>query len=471
MTQLPHRLGLPLLAILLTIAPLQREAHAERPNLPPSQLRQLASDVVVGVVESVKTSTENKNHFRYTHFVYTVRVERVDKGDVELIGEAINAAAWRRAWIGRGGPPAAAYGHRGLPDVGDRVLMHLERRESETDDRPLRIVGPNGARLAPSPVSTEVTFKGHGGVELSGTLLVPGDANAAQRVAAALLLPGSGPTDRDGNQLPQVRTDLLRTIAEALADHGVATLRFDKRATMRHAGEWPREPEALANFFALEHFVADAAAAIATLAEESRVDPSRIVVVGHSEGGLITLAMGTRRFDPVLRGAALLATAGRTLDVVMREQIVRNLDESGVAPALRTPIMDSFDSTVAALRDDRRLPEEIHPMLASLFNPSTERIMHDYITTDPIELARAFSGSVLVVNGDKDIQVSAERDAPRLLAALRSREAGSETMTIVSDVGHNFKPVDRSDRFNFTGPMSPRVLTVLIDWIQGATAP
>jgi len=454
-------------------------AFAERADQSPAQLRRSSSDIVLGIVQQADSTVRTKGDWRYTDHVFTLRVDRVDQGDLALLDTVIEARAAQRGWIGRGLPPTYGSGHRGLPAVGDRVVAHLERKPAEVDDDAtiFAVVEPNGFLAAPEPTSTEIEFEGHGGLKLAGTLLVPAGASADRLVGAAVLLPGSGPTDRDGNQLPQVRTELLRTLADSLADHGIATLRFDKRATMRYAGSWPAAPDEMADFFALENMVGDAAAAWRTLAADERVDAARILVIGHSEGGLIALALGAESargaetVDPPLRGMGLLATAGRTLDVVIREQVVRSLDESGVPPALRQQIMESLDAVIASVHERGEYPETVHPALVSLFNPSTRRIMVDYFKNDPAHLAKSAPGAVILVIGDADIQVSSQRDTPRLSDALNARESGSTRQVVLREVGHNLKPVAHSDRFNFTGPVSPTALSILIDWAQSVLTP
>ena len=84
-----------------------------------------------------------------------------------------------------------------------------------------RIIGLLAVSVAcsttvPAAESTEVTFRGEGGLELRGTLTRP-EGDSASGLPAVLLLPGSGPTDRDGNARPYVVTDLLKQIAERLA--------------------------------------------------------------------------------------------------------------------------------------------------------------------------------------------------------------------------------------------------------------
>src|SRR5688500_9758350 len=87
--------------------------------------------------------------------------------------------------------------------------------------------------LEEKPMPLEVSFTGAGGLKLNGTVLLP-SGGRDQKFPAVLLLPGSGPTDRNGNQPPVLVTDLLKQIADRLAAEGIASLRFDKRSAHVH---------------------------------------------------------------------------------------------------------------------------------------------------------------------------------------------------------------------------------------------
>src|SRR5688500_18112657 len=107
-----------------------------------------------------------------------------------------------------------------------------------------------------APTQREISFEGAGGVRLSATLLLPEGAAADRRVPAVVLVAGSGPTDRNGNQPPLLWTGLLKQLADVLADAGIASLRYDKRGQYR-SGKPPKDPAALARFVAWEHFIAE----------------------------------------------------------------------------------------------------------------------------------------------------------------------------------------------------------------------
>src|SRR5438309_10683683 len=117
------------------------------------------------------------------------------------------------------------------------------------------------ALIAMQISSQQVTFKGVGGFDLNGTLLMP---VGAKNAPAFVLLSGSGPTDRDDNvNLPtmHLQIDVLKQVAERLAQEGVATLRFDKRAVHTYSDKWPKDMTQIGQFFSWDSFVGDAKAA------------------------------------------------------------------------------------------------------------------------------------------------------------------------------------------------------------------
>src|ERR1700731_4650374 len=135
--------------------------------------------------------------------------------------------------------------------------------------------------------SRDVRFAGAAGTTLAGTLLLP-LVSEIQRVPGVVLISGSGPTDRDGNNpLVPARLDTLKLIAERLAAAGIATLRYDKRgigqSTQRPLGSFGEQE----HFFLWDHFVADAVAAQTELLRHDEIKSYATAFLGHSEGGLL----------------------------------------------------------------------------------------------------------------------------------------------------------------------------------------
>src|SRR5450432_3299400 len=109
-------------------------------------------------------------------------------------------------------------------------------------------------------IEKQISFKNPDGTTLRGTLVLPNSDPSAQ-FPALVLLQGSGPTNRDGNQAPLTVTNFLKQIADGLASHGIATLRFDKRGMYANLPELPKDRDRYSDFFRWENFVGDARAA------------------------------------------------------------------------------------------------------------------------------------------------------------------------------------------------------------------
>src|ERR1700719_2614254 len=159
-------------------------------------------------------------------------------------------------------------------------------------------------------------------------LAAPSDV---ERPPVALLIAGSGSTDHDGNG-PQVKPATLKKLAEQLAARKIATLRYDKRG----AGGWKPEfgrPED----FRFKDYVDDAAALVEYLRSSGKF--SKIILVGHSEGGLVAIL--TARRLPVDR-LVLLATAARRQGDLLKAQLEKTL-----APEMVQPIAKAIDDIMA----------------------------------------------------------------------------------------------------------------------------
>jgi alpha-beta hydrolase superfamily lysophospholipase len=209
---------------------------------------------------------------------------------------------------------------------------------------------------------------------------------------------GSGPTDRDGNSFVGLRTDAYRQLARALSERGVAMLRYDKRGV--GASDHVSEAD-----LTLDAFVEDARAFVASLRNDARF--SRVLVAGHSEGGVIALELA--QSTPV-DGLALVATPGRPLGAVLHDQLARRLPSD---------LAKEADRLLGAIRAGAPL-ERVPPPLAPLFHASIVPFLRSQIDLDPASLvATARAAHMLIVQGDNDLQVSV--DDARTLARANPR--------------------------------------------------
>lgn len=318
------------------------------------------------------------------------------------------------------------------------------------------VLGANAA-----PLEREVRFNGRDGFELVGTLTSPA---RAVRSPAVLLLPGSGPTNRDGNQPPMLVTDLLKTIAADLAEHGVASLRFDKRATHVYAKQWPRDAAAMPRFFDWDAFVSDAEAAFAFLKTCKEVDAGRLGLLGHSEGGSLVLAMLQRNKVGNVKAVALLSTPGRPIGEVLHTQIARSV---ATLPGDQGKVyLDELDRITAAIARTGQVPKEVSPGLRTLFPAYIGPYFKGWLDLNPADACRKYEGAALVLNGERDIQISAKLDAPVLTKALRARPKGVTEALVVPGASHNLKPVANETEPGFAGAPVAKALTAVRNFFR-----
>lgn len=314
--------------------------------------------------------------------------------------------------------------------------------------------------LMPDITSKEVEFQGDG-LKLKGVYSYP---TGAEHAPAVLILPGSGPTDRDGNQ-PGFKTDLLKEISENLNQAGYAVLRFDKRPVARYSEFWPKDPKKLSAFFGMEPHLNDVRAAYKFLAEQPNIDPKRLGLIGHSEGAMFTMALAGELKPAAI---ALLAGPGRGMDVILTEQIERSVAKMPDQELAET-ILANLKSTLAALKAKAETPENIHPALAALFNPSTIQLWHDYLNFDPLTSVTKYPGPALIMNGQDDIQVDFQKDAMALYEARRKQRLRTEI--VVLSGSHNFKEVTSGDDLGISGPVNPKIIKLLTEFLNKYLVP
>ena len=232
---------------------------------------------------------------------------------------------------------------------------------------------------------------------LYGSLVLP---KSDKPVPVVLIIAGSGPTDRDGNNTIGGRNDSLKKLAWRLAQNNIASVRFDKRGIAQSQPAAPDE-----RTLNLDQYVTDAVAWGNLLKADPRF--ADVFVLGHSEGGLVSILAA--QDSPDVCGLVLLAAPGRPLQQVLREQLAAN-------PA-NVVILPQVDRIIATL-EAGQAPDltGVHPGVAALFNPALNTFFISLFSHDPAaELAR-YAGPALVVQGETDIQVSLA-DAERLAQA------------------------------------------------------
>ncbi|HEX9067357.1 MAG TPA: alpha/beta fold hydrolase [Ktedonobacterales bacterium] len=255
--------------------------------------------------------------------------------------------------------------------------------------------------------------------------------------AGVVMVAGSGPTDRDWNSplLPGTNGS-ARLIAEALARAGIASLRYDKRASGPHAREnW----QALAGTVSMQSHVDELAGAVRTLASQAYVRNGQIFAVANSEGTLHALSYQVH--DPAIpfAGLMLIAPPGRPVGIVAHDQLAAQA--AGIPNG--AALLALYDAAVARflaeepIAPDLSLPQDVQMLLRALEAPANLPFARELWMADAAPLLRQVDVPVLVIIGKKDLQVDWQADGEPLQRAA----AGHEDMTFLfpEDANHILK--------------------------------
>ncbi len=310
-------------------------------------------------------------------------------------------------------------------------------------------------KYPPGTRERQVRFAASDGSALAGTLLLP-LISEIQYVPGVVLVAGSGPTDRDGNNpLAPVRIDLLKQIAELLARAGIASLRYDKRgigASTAHPTESLQVEE---RFFAWENFVGDVQAAHAELLRHNEIKPYATALLGHSEGALLSLAAIAAMGKRAPYALVLASPPGRPLRDIVLSQIERN----------RPRLLPSAERIMAATLETGHVPADVPPALQFIFPSYGGPFFSTALTFDPAKAVAGIDTPCLMLHGGADTQIVPMADIQPLIDALAARGKPGEVL-VVPQVSHNLKTVRTPDDPGFAGPIAPAVADKLASWLK-----
>ena len=241
-----------------------------------------------------------------------------------------------------------------------------------------------------------------------GTLTTP---TGAKGIPVALVISGSGPTDRDGNN-PFMKNDCLKQLAQQLAENNIASLRYDKRGIGESKEAGKNEAD-----LRFDDYVNDAEQWIELLKNEKQF--SKIIVIGHSEGSLIGM-IAEKKADKFIS----IAGAGQSADKILKEQLSK---QPKMVQDLSFPIIDTLKNG--------KLVDNVNPMLYSLFRPSVQPYLISWFKYDPQEEIKKLKMPILILQGTDDIQVSLQ-DAKRLNEANPNSK-----LVILENMNHVLKKV------------------------------
>lgn len=248
--------------------------------------------------------------------------------------------------------------------------------------------------------------------DIAGTLTLPKQSSS---IPVALIIAGSGPTDRNGNSM-LTKNDAYKMLAHLLAEEGIASVRYDKRGIGQSAKAMKSELE-----LRFEDYINDAAGWIELLKKDKRF--STVTVIGHSEGSLIGMvAAKSAGADKYIS----IAGTGRPIDEVLKEQLK---GASQDLYNLAIPVLDSLRQGHTVKKVDLKLFQ--------FFRPSLQPYMISWLKYDPAKEIIKLKVPVMIVHGSKDLQVSAE-DAKKLVLAMN----GKADVLVVEKMNHVLKDIE-----------------------------
>jgi fermentation-respiration switch protein FrsA (DUF1100 family) len=311
----------------------------------------------------------------------------------------------------------------------------------------------------------EVTYANKAaGNTLAGTLTIPPGKGP---FPAVLLISGSGPNDRDETVFGHKP---FLVLSDYLTRKGIVVLRADKRGIGKSTGDLAKATTA--------DFASDAEAGVAYLKSRPEADPRRIGLIGHSEGG--TIAPMVAAGDPGVRFIVLMAGPGVPGDQLIVEQ--KRLIEEAMGVTKEQAAQDAVRqrelyTLVETEKDDAVLEKELRAKQAgqvpeAMMDASIQQLMSPWwrytLTYDPATALRKVTCPVLVLNGEKDLQVPPALDLPAIRKALE--EGGNKHFEIdeLPGLNHLFQTTKTGAPTEYAQSeetISPVALDKIATWI------
>lgn len=313
----------------------------------------------------------------------------------------------------------------------------------------------------------EVAIDSVPGVRLACTLTSP---EGEGRFPAAFLITGSGPQDRDETL---VRHKPFLVLADHLTRHGIAVLRCDDRGFGKSTGDFSAATSA--------DFAADAEAAVAFLRARPGIDPARIGLIGHSEGGMIAPMVAAR--DPRIAFVVMLAGPGvpsRALMTAQREAIGRASGASAAAMTRSETLSTRIDEAIAQSQDWEAAKTDVVKILgaeAAALGVPTDTLLarsqlvltpwyRDFIRYDPRPTLAKLRMPVLALNGSNDTQVVASQNLPAIRTALKDDpDATVEELPGLNHLFQTSKTGAPTEYAAIEETFAPSALKIISDWI------
>ena len=281
----------------------------------------------------------------------------------------------------------------------------------------------------------QITINRH----VDGTLLLP---NKIDKPNLAIIIAGSGPTDRDGNQ-NLLKNNSLKKLAERLSENGIATFRYDKRIVKQM-----RQGNIDYNI-SFDDFITDAISVINFF--KTKDDFNKIYIIGHGQGSLVGMIAAKDGAD----GYVSVAGAGKPIDEVIVDQINNT-----------APMFNEDTKRVFSVLKEGKVTDDYPLALATVFNKEVQPFMMSWMKYSPQLELKKLDIPILIINGTKDLQVSIE-EANLLKAAVENTQ-----IEIIEKMNHILVPIEGDNLENSKSynesfrKLSLKLIDVIVEFVN-----
>jgi len=340
-------------------------------------------------------------------------------------------------------------------DTGRMIRFSVPAQSLEVVREDIAAVSSRSVAIS-RPNDAQINIPSNG-FSLAGTLSKPPRADAT-RLPAVVLVGGSGPTDRDSLVFG---IPILGQIAGVLADAGYIVVRYDKRGIGQSGGR--------AESASLADYAEDVRAVVKLLSDRKDVDPKRIAVVGHSEGGTVALMAAAK--DKKIAVVGLIATPGITgVDIVLAQQ-QRLLNRMNLTPEEKQAKVDAQKKIHEAVITGKGL---------ELLPPDVRRTVDNaefqsLLMSDPVKLVPIVRQPLLIVQGELDTQVEPQ-NADRLGELARKRKNAPDVDVVkVPGVNHLLVPAVTGEVSEYGAladkHVSEAITQAIVTWLKKTLSP
>jgi dipeptidyl aminopeptidase/acylaminoacyl peptidase len=303
-----------------------------------------------------------------------------------------------------------------------------------------------------NPTDADVTIPANG-FHLAGTLTSPPGVADRLRTPGIVLVGGSGPTDRDEMV---AGIPVFAQLAKALADSGYTVLRYDKRGVGQSGGRTETAT--------LSDYADDVMAAVKWLARRKDIDPRKLVVAGHSEGGSVALMAASR--GKKIKGVISIAAPGsKGGDLILQQQqhVLDGMKIPDTEKQAKIELQKKIQAAVVSGTGWDGVPDELRKQAETPW-------FRSMLMYDPAQALQKVKQPILIIQGDLDTQVPPS-EADRLAELARARKkAGPVEVVHIPGINHLLVPATSGEVAEYTQlrgrTISPQVAQAMADWVK-----